>query len=752
MSNIGDMLVDVKGLKSVHDSIKNTFSTKQELTNVDSKFSEVNSARQSGNGTTYNNLKARLDADKEAIETDIGELKADLGEQLNLSKNTLAIPWESGSITMNGTKTNSAANMRSAYIVRLKKGGRISCKNGAQVRVVTFTMLFPYSTVKDIATDYANEYVASADQYAMLTINSTNTEDAVVVAPYPYDIVDYSTIPENMWIEGSVNTGGVISEYAGRYYTRPFYVGKGSKFECVGNTKFRVICFDSYDVAERKKIDASIDWTGEYTVPQNCFIQIVLATQYDQTHEESLTTSDLVNLHCSLVPAENNDVKIQWELGGVTLATGGDNTSEYRYRTLYFYAKKGDYMQVRSGYTMGVFEYDQIRPQNMRMIIGTAWVTSYTVTHDCICRVSVKKDDGTAVSVSNLVNMLTIITSAKGSRLLNANAQIGVPNSSYISEGIHQSGIWTATYTDVYGWYNALVDSTYVTKETLGNDQSGTYPIYAYRFKPVSVTSAYVNQGGTAGIPIKSRPVKILLLTATHGSERPSILALYNAIYNIVNNWDKSPILEYIRFNCEIVVVPIINPYGFVNVTRGNVNGVDINRNYNTNSWQYGNSATDNAYYRGASAASEAETKLMQNLIMREPFDFVYDFHTHGNFTSYDNMYTWASCGLGYEQLSFEIGEAVTKQTNAVAIKEHGYDADKMIGRNEVYTNFAMIGAFADKFTYASGSPEVAYKLYDGSGSSKNDTELTESVNKVNEEYIINTIIASARTMANMFH
>ena len=84
MSNIGDMLVDVKGLKSVHDSIKNTFSTKQELTNVDNKFSEVNSARQSGNGTTYDNLKARLDADKEAAEKDIGALKADLGNIANL--------------------------------------------------------------------------------------------------------------------------------------------------------------------------------------------------------------------------------------------------------------------------------------------------------------------------------------------------------------------------------------------------------------------------------------------------------------------------------------------------------------------------------------------------------------------------------------------------------------------------------------------------------------------------------------------
>ena len=83
MSNIGDMLVDVKGLKSVHDSIKNTFSTKKELTDVDNKFSEVNSARQSGNGTTYNNLKARLDADKEAAEKDISALKADLADVTN---------------------------------------------------------------------------------------------------------------------------------------------------------------------------------------------------------------------------------------------------------------------------------------------------------------------------------------------------------------------------------------------------------------------------------------------------------------------------------------------------------------------------------------------------------------------------------------------------------------------------------------------------------------------------------------------
>lgn len=119
MSNIGDMLVDVKGLKSVHDSIKNTFSTKQELTNVDSKFSEVNSARQSGNGTTHNNLKARLDADKEAIETDIGELKSAitpynpyniidfLFSASNGTHNGATYTWSGHTCTVTGTTTSS---------------------------------------------------------------------------------------------------------------------------------------------------------------------------------------------------------------------------------------------------------------------------------------------------------------------------------------------------------------------------------------------------------------------------------------------------------------------------------------------------------------------------------------------------------------------------------------------------------------------------------------------------------------------
>lgn len=153
MSNIGDMLVDVKGLKSVHDSIKNTFSTKQELTNVDSKFSEVNSARQSGNGTTYNNLKARLDADKEAIETDISELKADLGDKSSLKtldKTNIvsAINSLNSIVRIIANRDTSWAgikeNVKSGYGEILYPVGTdfsVSCPSGAPYNDIVFTVV-----------------------------------------------------------------------------------------------------------------------------------------------------------------------------------------------------------------------------------------------------------------------------------------------------------------------------------------------------------------------------------------------------------------------------------------------------------------------------------------------------------------------------------------------------------------------------------------------------------------------------------
>lgn len=169
MSNIGDMLVDVKGLKSVHDSIKNTFSTKQELTNVDNKFSEVNSARQSGNGTTYDNLKARLDADKEAAEKDISELKADLKEQdarLLVLDGKVTSEWEIGRRYLNnGAETWASASA----MMSTKRGTYINFKSGD---VIVLKNLLDYQFSVVYSSDNGSTWSGGTNRVLPMTMDA----------------------------------------------------------------------------------------------------------------------------------------------------------------------------------------------------------------------------------------------------------------------------------------------------------------------------------------------------------------------------------------------------------------------------------------------------------------------------------------------------------------------------------------------------------------------------------------------------
>ena len=174
MSNIGDMLVDVKGLKSVYDNIKSTFSTKTEVTEVDNKFGEVTSARQSGTGTTYNTLKARLDADKEAVETDIDGLKADLDTLTQSRTNFLAFE-QGGLLTASGIAIDSTTYIRT----KTKIDHAMHIDTGSDDFVVA--NLFVYSTTDDsfvsssaIGTRLVDINPATGT-YAKLTVRRSNT-------------------------------------------------------------------------------------------------------------------------------------------------------------------------------------------------------------------------------------------------------------------------------------------------------------------------------------------------------------------------------------------------------------------------------------------------------------------------------------------------------------------------------------------------------------------------------------------------
>lgn len=185
--------------------------------------------------------------------------------------------------------------------------------------------------------------------------------------------------------------------------------------------------------------------------------------------------------------------------------------------------------------------------------------------------------------------------------------------------------LFNKSATQMYAHYDELMNTypSYITKTLLGNDALGN-PINRYDFKPA--------QPGDLDIKIP----KVIISTATHGSEKAGVWTAYQTLKQICENWSTNPILDYLRWHIHFVVVPIVNPSGFNAYTRKNSNGVDINRNF-PDYWVLGADPAE-LTYGGAAPLSELEAQYMDNLLKNEK-DVIYvcDFH---NFTTPpDNKY-----------------------------------------------------------------------------------------------------------------
>lgn len=161
-------------------------------------------------------------------------------------------------------------------------------------------------------------------------------------------------------------------------------------------------------------------------------------------------------------------------------------------------------------------------------------------------------------------------------------------------------------------FYNPYVGKTNelsitVSKTSLGNDQSGTYQIQEYTFTPENPSSS------------------ILLSSGMHTYELPASFGLAHFIKEYMDPTIKSPLYEFLRNNVEIKVIPIINPWGFNQNPKkyGNVNGVNLNRNFDSNDrWnQFPTTPpTENEWnYKGTAPFSEAETKVLRDWVLSNP-------------------------------------------------------------------------------------------------------------------------------------
>lgn len=163
-----------------------------------------------------------------------------------------------------------------------------------------------------------------------------------------------------------------------------------------------------------------------------------------------------------------------------------------------------------------------------------------------------------------------------------------------------------------------LVDDDYVTKRSIGKSQAtmadGTpvaagsiYDMWCYEFTP------------------RNYEKTILLTCNLHGNEYTGFYWFTQFADLLVNQWQNHPHFAYLRKTVKLVTVPIVNPYGFANQSRFNVNGTDVSRNFDYN---WGVSLDE--YPQGAAPFVEQEAINIRELMASIADECVasLDFHT----------------------------------------------------------------------------------------------------------------------------
>ena len=205
-------------------------------------------------------------------------------------------------------------------------------------------------------------------------------------------------------------------------------------------------------------------------------------------------------------------------------------------------------------------------------------------------------------------------------------------------------------------WYDIYLgvhdDGLNVTKNIIGKDQSGSYYVYEYDFKPKNYTRT------------------ILLTSGTHAYELSASFGLAYFFKDLMTIPYKHDGFKYIRENVRIKVIPIANPWGYNQSPKvyANSNGVNPNRNFNFNgSWDAYPVKVNEWDYKGTAPFSEQETKNFANWLYynKEIADFWVECHTDYNNSRYDNYIVYQS----YSPLADKVTKVLEKLSNRIKSK-----------------------------------------------------------------------------------
>lgn len=210
------------------------------------------------------------------------------------------------------------------------------------------------------------------------------------------------------------------------------------------------------------------------------------------------------------------------------------------------------------------------------------------------------------------------------------------PNGNYITNTPTQDYNLTVgeeVLTELYEMWDDFIgkipDYT-ITKKVEGTG-SGGYPIYSYKFTPHTPQINALN---------KKFP-KILYLGGIHGHERFCNYEDVRFFKDLVNNHNTNDVLKMLRYNVEFCVIPVVCPWGFVNKSRVNANGVNIGRNFDAD-WNY-IPPSDTLNYSGEAPNDQPETQVIDQLLAKhKDAIFMMDRHNFNELTS-DGYIGWLS-------------------------------------------------------------------------------------------------------------
>lgn len=249
------------------------------------------------------------------------------------------------------------------------------------------------------------------------------------------------------------------------------------------------------------------------------------------------------------------------------------------------------------------------------------------------------------------------------------------------------------TYSEYLEKLDSLVAnaSDYVTKSAIGEACDGQ-TIYLYDLKMPYIKLPKLN---------KKKP-KILITAGVHGTEKSNVFGLYYFINDLINHWSENPILEYIRNNVELRIIPIVNTYGFDNWKYKNINLVNINRNFATENWEFYEDTTS-SNYTGLEPFDQPEACVIRDFILQNLDAFFYfDSHTNGQgiVASYSDMNSMNAADNETNTIVWNAAEFHLRNITEHFKKDYDLampDDDNLCGRIYPTTNVGSIKEWANE-------------------------------------------------------